>query len=170
MKPQLPNELTEKYSSLLHGLLSAIRCAHETPLSFEIDASGIAALAWQELLSECPAIEHGDCAFSPPSLIAGLDSVLGRQSSAGNYPESSELLTTLAAWLRELFETLRSIDPQAIEIAGLRAEGFDHRAISEGLDIGLRLVNRIVKDIQSSPASLPLDGNEGQEIEETVSC
>lgn len=170
MKPQHPSEHTEKYSSLLHGLLAPIRCARETPLRIEIDGAGIAALAWQDLLHEHPEIEHDDSAFAPPSLIAGLESVLGRQPSIGNHPESSGLLGALATWLQDLFETLRSIDPQAIEIAGLKAEGFDHRAISEGLDIGLRLVNRIVRDIESSPTALSRDGNEEQEIEETVSC
>ena len=170
MKPEPPDELAEKYSGLLHGLLAPIRHAHETPLRIEIDSTGIADAAWQDLVAEFPEVKHDDTAFSPQALIAGLDGVLGRRSTAENYHQPADLVSILGDWMQALFESLRSIDPQAIEVAGLKAEGFDHRAISEGLDLGLRLVNRIVSDIENSATPQASNESDTPAIEETASC
>lgn len=161
-----PDEQAEKYRSLLHGLLAPIRGAHETPLHFEIDARGIAAAAWKDLLAEFPEVKHDGAAFSAGGVIAGLDGILAREPTAAGEIDSTDVVGALGNWLQEIFQELRSIDPAAIEIAGRLVEGFDRRAIAEGLDTGLRLVKRIARDIRGGASNQA--GGEGEQRQTAI--
>jgi len=52
----------------------------------------------------------------------------------------------LASWIDRLFKALRAIDPEAARIVRLRAAGCTNREIADELNLGARLIARIVAD------------------------
>ena len=55
----------------------------------------------------------------------------------------------LALWLEKFYEVMQDVHPAAIEIVGLRVDGCQDREIAERLELGLRLVKRVVHDIRA---------------------
>ena len=53
----------------------------------------------------------------------------------------------LAARLERLYVRAREVDPHALEILRLQADGFSDRDVADRLGLGLRLVRRIVADV-----------------------
>ncbi len=151
---------TEEIRLLLLRMLAPIRRCHDTPLQFEIDSRSIAAASWQAF--------HGSD-IAAEKVLAALDqfvmsSLAGDEkppaSPQGIYPENIDISSGLAAWLDEIFQKIRDIDPLAIEILGLLIEGVDKRSISEKLETGLRLVKQIIIDIKQGRASRDTTGEE----------
>lgn len=133
----------ETLRSLLLAMLAPIRRMRETPLQFEIDSRKIVEAA----LSQCPEAAE-DLGEGPDSLIESLDRMTGRAiGRGGDRPPEPPL--RLAAWLDGFFSAMRELDPRAIEITGLRLEGFGDREIAERMETGLRLVKRIRREISS---------------------
>ncbi|MCI0626862.1 MAG: hypothetical protein L0387_35315 [Acidobacteria bacterium] len=54
----------------------------------------------------------------------------------------------LVVWLERFYTVVREVQPRAIDIVGLRVEGFQDRDIAERLGLSLRLVKRIVQDMR----------------------
>jgi len=152
-----------EFRELLQRLLAPIRLSHETPLQFEIDGRGLASSAWQFFLFDNPALRE-KAEVNTAEIIAALDGLmLEALTDASSFPGnarpqangSPDIETALADWLDTLFQEVRAIDPEAIEIMALRVEGLDNRSISEKAGTGLRLVECIVKDIWESRLALP---------------
>ncbi len=151
------------FRELLQRLLAPIRLSHETPLQIEIDSRGLASSAWQFFACENPALKN-KAAVNAAEIIADLNRLMLEHLSddcsiPGNAPPlangSPDIETALADWLDTLFQEVRTIDPEAIEIIALRVEGLDNRSISEKIKSGLRLVECIVEDIRKSRVALP---------------
>ncbi|MFQ5459984.1 MAG: hypothetical protein ACE5EL_04250 [Anaerolineae bacterium] len=54
----------------------------------------------------------------------------------------------LATWLEEMYEAMRAVDPAAIDIVTLRAQAYGDRDIAGRLDLGLRLLRRVLADLR----------------------
>jgi hypothetical protein len=54
----------------------------------------------------------------------------------------------LAVWLDRFYRVMTGVQPRAIDIVTLRVEGFQDRDIAERLELGLRLVRRIIQDMR----------------------
>jgi hypothetical protein len=149
-------------SSLLLGLLAPVRLTVATSVPAPIDGRAIAEVAWADFLAEFPQLSD-DPSWTAPRVIALLEEAVGRPVESEAPEIDGDVVDALASWLEAFIQCLQEIDPLAVEIIALRSEGFNNRAISEGLDTGLRLINRIVEDIRVPPAT-------SKPQEETVPC
>jgi hypothetical protein len=61
-----------------------------------------------------------------------------------------EVETALRSWIEGLGGAFREVHPTAIEIVALRRDGFQDRDIAERLKLPLRLVRRIMVDVQAA--------------------
>jgi len=158
-----PSELVERVRDLLEELLAPICTARKLDQLEKLNVADAAALAWRDFLKENPELE-ADAWWCSPEVTSALDSIVVatldddvmKASAAFEVPEEAgsvvltmaSMETLLGEWLSGWHRHLRAIDPLAAEIVLLRLRGFGNRAISEGLETGLRLVNRIVTDIR----------------------
>jgi hypothetical protein len=120
-----------KARALLAAMLDCIRRGGDTPLNFGIDGAAVVRAA----LALVPACR-------PDELDAAAAELLGVPWTAG--------AATLDAWLDRFYLAARTVDPQAVEILGLRLDGFEDREIAAKLDLGPRLVRRIIRDVACS--------------------
>lgn len=65
-------------------------------------------------------------------------------------PHGTLVTQWLATWLGRFCELLSELHPRAIEVVMLRVEGCDNRGVAQRLGLPLRLVTRVVADIQTS--------------------
>lgn len=147
-------------------MVDCIRSAGHTPLQFRIDSAAIVDAALKRLsnggllgglpepaeaaavldslvldaLAETP--ERRDLQSSPPRA--------GEPAAEAAGPIDGAAFRALAAWLERLYTGLRGVDPRAVEILGLRIEGLGDREIAEELELGLRLVRRLVLDMRAA--------------------
>ena len=162
-----PSEQAERVRELLQELLAPICTARKLDQLAKLNVAEVARDAWRDFLAENPELE-ADAWWCSPEVTGALDSlivaVLGddegatedslQVSSDSGQATDSDVLTMasmeklLGRWLSEWYRQLCAIDPLAAEMVLLRLRGFGDRAISEGLESGLRLVNRIVTDIR----------------------
>lgn len=159
---------------LFEGMLSHLRRSRETPLQFEIDSQGIVtAVLIAVPLDGIPAHETSPEA-DWKTLKGALDSLaarflreeyangetIGRDHGSSGPPSDrlrhddpgspASLRGLLATWLERYYRLMREASPQAIDIAALRAEGYQDRDIAERLGLGLRLVRRIVREMRTN--------------------
>lgn len=132
---------------LLQRMLSLVRRSRETPLQFEIDSERIAAAALDEF--------GGSYLFQHTRLtqdLAILNQLIHRILSGEGEPlkvdRGPARVGSIAAWLEQVYQLARAIHPQAIDMLGLRLQGFESRDIAEHLVLGRRLVQRVLSDMQ----------------------
>ena len=116
--------------SVLGAMLDCVRRGGDTPLQFGIDSAAIVRAQ-----PDFRCVEAAE-------LDAAATELLGAPWSAG--------AASVESWLDRFYAAARVVDPQAIEIVGLRLEGFDDREIADRLSLGPRLVRRILRDIACS--------------------
>jgi hypothetical protein len=160
---QSESNLEVELHPLLQALLAHVRRARQTPLQFGIDSEGIVAAALKDLGSSegrSGPWEDG------PIVTAALNKLVDRflqnepmsSVTEGRSPRlkpstrrdsgDTNASHPLANWLDCLYTTMSDVQPRAIEILGLRVEGFQDRDIAERLGLGLRLVKHIIEDMR----------------------
>ncbi len=162
----LPSEQTERVRDLLQEVLAPICTARKLDQLAKLDIADVARAAWRDFLTENPDLE-ADAWWCSAEVAGALDSMIvaaldeevtGERVAAlfDSEPAADADLLTMASmeallgdWLGVWHRHLCAIDPLAEEIVLLRLRGFGNRAISEGLETGLRLVNCIVADIRT---------------------
>jgi hypothetical protein len=150
---------TEAALCLLQRMLSLVRRSRETPLQFEIDSERIAAVALDEFgasslfedtrLTRNLGILNGLIHQIPGGEGEPLKSDLRNTSSRSQCDQGRVGMHSVAAWLEHLYGVAREIHPQAIDMLALRLQGFDARDIAQHLDLGRRLVQRVLSDMQA---------------------
>jgi len=168
-----PSEQAERVRDLLQELLAPICTARKIDQVEGLKMGDVARDAWQDFLTENPEIE-ADAWWYSKEVIGALDSMIvatlggdaasfeTRPAVGSNKLGRVAMEELLGSWLDEWYRQLGTIDPLAAEITLLRIRGFSDRAISEGLETGLRLVIRIVADI--SAGRLASDNSRGKEV------
>jgi hypothetical protein len=150
---------TEAALPLLQRMLFLVRRSRETPLQFEIDSHGIAAAALDEF-GGGSLFQHGRLAQDLGILNELIHQVLGGEdepptadvrSTSGPAPfgQCPAGVHSIAAWLEQLYRVTRAIHPQAIDVLALRLQGFEPRDIAERLDLGGKLVQRVLSEVQA---------------------
>jgi hypothetical protein len=161
-------KVKEKWYPLLQALLIQLRRSRQTPLQFGIDSEGIADAAlleffdgvqgdsrqrldWQlatgaldGLVAQCLQLE-----CSSPGEEALISSGFPNPHSRCEMSALALDATPhpLVLWLERFYTVMSEVHPQAIDIVGLRVEGFEDRDIAKRLELGLRLVKGIVRDM-----------------------
>ena len=163
-----PSEQVERLRDLLQEVLAPICTSRKLDQLAKLDVDAVAGDAWQNFLIENPELE-ADSWWCSPQVTSALDDVIvwslgenaGEELASASTSVAAEpaidtgvltksaMETLLGTWLNFWHRQLCAIDPLAAEIVLLRMRGFGNRAISEGLETGLRLVNRIVADIHA---------------------
>lgn len=163
----------ENLRDLVQHLLNPIRRATDTPLQFEVNSAAIAEAALADYRageSPAPLDPHDPWG----AVTAALDTLILKSLDGETIPRSSESAIhadappgdgvvigaeagnahhPLAAWLKRFFHVMRKVDHRAFEILGRRVEGLHDREIAAQLDLGLRLVKRITRDMRASWAA-----------------
>jgi hypothetical protein len=164
--PEVDARMAGALQPLLQAMLVHLRRSRDTPLQFGIDAEGIVGAALNDFLA---GLRQGDMDRWQDwrRVTQGLDASV-RQALASERPaspqaghnparatpsnreEGAPTLPPLVAWLERFYAVLHEVHPRAMEIVALRVEGFQDRDIAERLGMGLRLVRRIVEDMQTN--------------------
>lgn len=158
-----PNESAELVRDLLQEVLAPVCTARKLDQVAKLDSAQVACDAWRDFHTENPQLETNTW-WCSPEVIGALDSVIVASLGDAADEAATSLETepgvdfdalTMAAmeallgdWLSVWHRQLCVIGPLAAEMVLLRLRGFGNRAISEGLETGLRLVNRMVDDIR----------------------
>jgi hypothetical protein len=159
--------LSDLLRPLLERILHGLRPVVQTPLQFEIDASGLACAAWrsftQDVSAEDRALLQDDvriCSALDGLLLVvlkdadeiGADLPLpdARRYSGTDGEAPMDRLRRLAEWTQCLCNVLRNTHPQSLEFVGLRAEGFSSREIATKSGTGKRLVRRVLADVRAA--------------------
>lgn len=139
---------------MLKALFNRVASSRQTPLQFEIDVAAIVAATMRDEEVGAASLED----------VEGLDdlftSVLGgsgMQRTDGDKPNqptadasgelSEDLARWLATWLERCCAIVNDTHPQAMDVVGLRIEGYSDREIAAQLGMGMRLAARIVRDV-----------------------
>jgi hypothetical protein len=143
---------------LLQRMLFFVRRSRETPLQFEIDSEGIVAAALQEfgggISFDAGSAEQHLQVFnslihralgSKEEPLKSVSELIPKRPSFANSPVGAH---SLAAWLDQLYQLARAMHPEGIDILTLRVQRFESRDIAEQLDLGRRLVDRILNDLR----------------------
>lgn len=173
----MSTEAGNRVLPLLRALLSCLRRSLETPLQFEIDSEGIVGFVlkdFPDVIQGNGASRLGEWEWAKvePGLNALVERLLGETgewvapaplpdirppSFNDANPALSESTHTiaggrhpLARWLERFYQAMRQVHPRAIDIAGLRLEGFQERDIAGRLGFGLRLVRSILNGMQAN--------------------
>jgi len=171
----LSDPAEEAIRVLLEEVLGCLRIAGQAPLGSRLDSRGTALSAISRFrlrvdrvclpapdvllpaldaaVEEALADTGAKTDRAPPILDSELPRQNGRaQESRLDHPARSgeEALLPLAAWLDRVYEAIQSIDARASEVVALRVEGFTDREIAERLELGLRLVKRILCDLRAA--------------------
>lgn len=126
---------------LLEESLRLLRLTEDAPLSEQIDAAGMAALAQSRAEIRLGGTEGlGDWAC----LRQEMGALLGVPASGA---------ADLASWISALHARLRRSHALAFAVAALRLDGLDDALIAARLDLGPRLVRRIRLDFAEAPCS-----------------
>lgn len=152
---------------LLERILHGLRPVVQTPLQFEIDASGLACAAWKSLTQEV-SVEDRALLEDGVRICSALDDLLlvvledaedfrrdtplpDAQRYSGTDGETPlDRLRRLAEWTQNVANVLRDTHPQALEFVGLRAEGFSSREIATKSGTGARLVRQVLADVRAA--------------------
>ena len=136
----------EALQPLLLAILTRLRRFRDTPLRFGINSQEIAAAAWNDFIISLPEKYRNE--WQDQNIVAFL---LTTQVLHLLSPESpSDARNTnqsLADWITHLYRVLRESDDRAVEIMELRVDGLQARDIAEQLNLGLRLVKRILHEM-----------------------
>lgn len=170
-------EAENRVLPLLRALISCLRRSLETPLQFEIDSEGIAGFVLKDFPDVLPGggasrLGEWEWAKVEPVLNALVERLLwepgkwvdpaplpGIPPPGSNDPnpavsEAAHALAggrhPLARWLERFYQAMRQVHPRAIDIAGLRLEGFQERDIAGRIGFGLRLVRSILNGMQAN--------------------
>ena len=137
----------------LTEMLASIRHSARTPLYFGIDSVQIVAAALRKFDPAGPELT-GD----PRRLCADFDRIA--RSALGCSPATDQglddespagdVIPTLAAWFEQRHRTMGSVHPLALDVLALLIEGESPREVAERLDLGLRLIRRIVRDASAT--------------------
>jgi hypothetical protein len=162
---------------LLHGMLRGLDRFRQTPLNLEIDCIGIVSSSIQMFAPGSPLRDAG-VLEGGHGLIPALNAIFvgalrddlppeETRSSPVSYPPAASEdehhfdtgqsdrhdgvdVIPLAQWLEQAYRTMRAVDTRAIEIVRLRVEGYTHREIAQRLDLGLRMVLRMMADVRQA--------------------
>ena len=148
---------------LLRALLAQLRRSRQTPLQFGIDSEGIVAAALKQFFASAAGNDLRPCQdwqFATAvldELVAqflqpGCRSLLTSAPTTRGCDAQTEDIASprpLAIWLERFYTVMTEVQPRALDIAALRVEGLEDRDIAERLELGLRLVKRIVQDMRS---------------------
>jgi hypothetical protein len=133
----------EALQPLLLAILSRLRRFRDTPLRFGINNQEIAAAAWNEFIIGLPEKERSEWQDQNHIGFLLTTKVL-HLLSPESPPDSKNTNQSLADWISQLYCVLRETDDRAVEIMELRVDGLQARDIAEQLNLGLRLVKRIL--------------------------
>lgn len=140
--PTLDQEETAR--ALLVAMLTRVRHSRDTPLYFGIDAPGIVAAALDKT-SLPSALED------PRPVLAAMDRIVGEALGCGRAArERPRGPARLEVWLRRVHRCMVGVHPLAADILSSRVEGETNREIALGLDLGLRLTERIGTDMRAA--------------------
>jgi len=166
--------LEGKFQTLLQSMLTPIYRSHDAPLQFQIDSGAIVNAALRAFLAtvsvDQPALlqdwHRVTSVFDILIERALLDEVDERKppSDEQNRTMADERYTTekdaaekqnavtnaqpLVVWLEHFYTVVYGVNPRAVEIVGRRVEGCTIREVAEQLELPLRLVQRIIQDVQ----------------------
>jgi hypothetical protein len=133
----------EALQPLLLAILTRLRRFRDTPLRFGINSQEIASAAWNEFIISLPEKYRNEWQDQN-----NVDFLLTTQVlhllSPESPPDSKITNQSLADWITHLYRVLRESDDRAVEIMELRVDGLQARDIAEQLNLGLRLVKRIL--------------------------
>jgi hypothetical protein len=161
-------------AALLNRVLRVLEAYRHMPLSFEIDGAGVAAAVLESTaeiglaarlalpdrsIAACAACRRamhlalaqpveGEGDEAPGDMVRGsVASALDGVPLAGpTAPAMTDEALPLAAWVQWLWQSVRVIDSEALEMIRLRAAGHTHREIADQLGLGVRLVGRVIAD------------------------
>jgi hypothetical protein len=143
---------------LLRGVLLVFRRYRETPLHFQIDSQGVVA----ELLQT--ANNYPWMRQDHSLLIAGLNALVSQLLAEESTTESTPAFATvegdgdaafaqrvrcLSLWVGGFYERIRAVDVRIIDVMLLRLESHSNREIARRLEFGLRLVERLLIEMQA---------------------
>ena len=162
----------EQLTPLLQEMLAGVRRHRETALLAGFDSVGIATgalhsasiLVPQAALSHLRDMQSVKNAFSLvlKQAFRELPEHIGErgyrqhtvQTNSANAttgePSNEQVAQWLAVWLEQFCAIMNDVHPKAVEVVMLRAEGCDDRQAARRLGLPLRLVKRIVCDIQQA--------------------
>jgi len=130
---------------LLQRLLACLRRSRETPLQFEIDSAGIAAAVLADFSPE----RAKDAKRVVGALSALIDECM-RGDASGDVDCDRAAASSLVEWIDRFYRAMRSVHSAAIDILALRVEGFEARDIADRLNLGLRQVHSILREMRAS--------------------
>jgi DNA-directed RNA polymerase specialized sigma24 family protein len=162
----------EQLKPLLQEMLAGVRRHRETALLAGFDSGGIVTAALHSVSIVAPQTalsQLRDMDAVRASFRLVLEQTLedqpehagerhgARCTTKGNTPSANaskphdeNVVPWLASWLEIFCSVMSEVHPKAIEVVMLRLEGCDNRQVARRLGLPLRLVKRIVHDIQQA--------------------
>jgi hypothetical protein len=157
-------------AALLQDTLACLRRYRDTPLQAEdaglpMSERDFHALALKHLSQELdPRLNALDLRSALNQLVdqllsdghsaaaVGCMSAFTAADDAGHRASASddEIEAALRAWVEGLATALREVHPRALEIVALRSEGFHELDVAQRVSFPLRLVRRIMRDVQTT--------------------
>ena len=173
-------DLAEQLEPVLQEMIAGIRRHRETPLLAGFDSTGIVDAASQSLLASNPNVKlvhlqdweavklvfnllvvrafEDDRDHAEDSLAVSPNGRGNDRLASAREQGNGKVAHPWAVWLEQLHTVMQEVHPKAIEIMGLRLDGYKNREIAKQLELTVRLVRRIVHDMQQAWA----DAMEGE--------
>ncbi len=166
----LQSDLQEKLEPALLEMLAGVRRHRETPLMAGVDSHGIVHAALQNLSVSASQVELDYLQDS--ETVEAILNLLIKQSLLDEPDHSEARICSprreqsrqqrneqgphpMAVWLEHFHAVMGEVHPEAVEIVILRVEGCDNREVAQRLGLPLRLVKRVVHDMQRAWKSAP---------------